>query len=303
MTSKLEKIIILLKKECSISLHTMFTTKTGKCIFLLGMDKSGNILSINIKHYDIYAQENEVPPFLRRIFISLLDMDENRMLESSRKYYDQFISFFPRYMGKVVVHVDNHFILNNNNIYKIVEGNILNKKILFLPKFDVEFLYENKWSFSVEILSFNNDIFRKVEYLATNDIFDHLPSDKISSDFCDDSFEKIKENQKEVDSIKNIFLTTNELEKKIKNEIKDLEDYYGNTNTYETKLKIQEKIKKKNKLKNIETIRKDCISNLYEEYLRTLHLMTVFIHGKSYLDKKYIEMESFLIDFSNKMAI
>ena len=168
---------------------------------------------------------------------------------------------------------------------------------MFHPKFDVEVLYENKGSFALEILSLNNDIFRKVEYLATNDIFDHLQSDKISSDFGDESFEKIKENQKEVDSIKNIFLTTNELEKKIKNEIKDLEDYYGNTNTYETKLKIQEKIKKKNKLKNIETIRKDCISNLYEEYLRTLHLMTVFIYGKSHLDKKYIEMESFLIDF------
>ena len=292
---KLEKLKNLLQKQFNVHILSLWTEK-NRCCFLYTIDNMGNFFFLNVKPYDIFLDESITLPW-DRYHIKFVYETESVF---SLRYYEQFISTFQRYINKIVYHVDDHLILNQNNIYKVIEKTHLTGYRVVFHKFDLDWLYENKLNFTSEILALNDELNCKVNYFKENDIIQTEDiTTKVPESFLETTIQTLEDIQDNVEKYKKLFINVKIFEGTITKELKELDDFSNHRTMSDTK-RIELKRRKKQKIKNLTSIMKDIIKNLQNNYLDYLHKTNLYIYYKSELDKKYISLESSFIEFHKK---
>lgn len=302
MNAKLEKVTTLLWKQCSIRIISLWCVK-NKCNFLFCVDAGGNFMFINVKSYGIILQESL--PDLKIYYMNSLDHGEQMHMNHVLKYYEQFVSLFPKYLGKFVYYVDEYLIKNPNNIYKMIQQSNMTGLACIFPCFDLEWIYDNKYNIGSELLTFHDDMNRKLEYLSNNNIIDNSISSKIPENFLSDSTFEISEKNEEMLQLKNLYSNMNSYELKMKKDLKELEDYSGSGYTQsvqQTQKKIYEKTKLKERMKNLQKLKQETVVNMVSTYLTINNKMSTYLFYKTEVDKKFINLESSLIEMYKKFT-
>ena len=294
---KLYKIINLLQKV-NVSVISVYVCKS-KIKFLLCVDVNGLFFLVNVKAYNITSIESNY----KNVIMKLLDNSEIGAIYSSMKYYEQFVSLFPKFRDKLVYHIDDFLIFNSNNVYRILKDSSYAGNYGVLSKFDLEYLYDNKYSFSSEIYTFNDELLRKVKEISSSSLSENISTAK----FCDyfkDSKDIISSKNQQLQNLQSLFTSINSFSSKLKKDLKTLDDYTSNSriNLYETNKNIQDKIKMKQKMKNMDNLRMEVIEKMGSSFFHMMHKIIVYIFYKNELDKKYIGIESTYSDFIEKFS-
>lgn len=296
MTYKLEKVKNLLQKQFNVQIRSLWTEK-NRCCFLYCLDNTGNFFFLNVKPYDIFLDETIMSPW-PRYYIKFIQDPQYLSL----RYYEQFVSNFPRYLNQIVYYIDDYIILNQNNIYKVIQNTTMTGFHCIYRKFNLDWLYENKWNFTSEILALNDELDSKVNYLRDNHIIQNANiSSKISPGFLESSSEMIEEDKESFEKYRKLLINVNSFQSQLVQEIKNMDDFSGHKSINDTKKQIEMKNKKKTKIKSLENIKKDIIKNLESNYSNYLHKTSLYIFYKSELDKKFINLESCFLEFEKKL--
>lgn len=296
MTSKLNKVYNLLKKELNVRILSVWTEKS-KCCFLYCIDNTGNFFFINMKPYNIYLQDQIELPWERVYIDAVQEIDYNIF-----KFYEKFTSNFQKYLNRILYYIDDYLILNQNNIYKVIHNTKFSGCHCLYPKYEFDWLYENKWNFTSEILSFNDDILRKTDNILDNEVFpSHRISEKIPEDLFINTYNDIQNNNNNVDNYKKLYINLNSFEEEITKRIKALDDFSAHKTVFDTRKQIEEKTRLKQKVKNLENIRRDVLSNLQKYFREYSSKINLFIYYKSELDKKFLNLESTVIEFERRI--
>lgn len=298
MNQKFYKIVTFLKSQLNVRIISVYTRKSI-CIFLLCVDLNGLFFMINVKSYNISIDQDDVD--IKTSVLKLLDSSEIASIHSSMKYYEQFLSIFPKFREKLIYHIDDFLILNSNNVYKILRDSSYKGYYNVLFKFNLEYLYDNKFNFSSEIYSFQDDMMRKLKELSSNSLSENISTAKFPSYFTN-SHENILSRSLELQHFQNLYTSINSFHSKLKKDLKVLDNYTSNThiNLYDTNKNIQEKIKIKQKMKNMDALKNEVIDKMVSVFFQMMHKMVVYLFYKNEVDKKYISLESNYLDFVEK---
>ncbi len=298
MNQKFYKIVTFLKTQLNVRIISVYTRKSF-CIFLLCVDLNGLFFMINVKSYNISIDQDDVD--IKTSVLKLLDSSEVASIHSSMKYYEQFLSMFPKFREKLIYHIDDFLILNSNNVYKILRDSSYKGYYNVLFKFNLEYLYDNKFNFSSEIYSFQDDMMRKLKELSSNSLSENISTAKFSSYFTN-HHETILMRSLELQHFQNLYTSINSFNTKLKKDLKLLDNYTSNThiNLYDTNKNIQEKIKIKQKMKNMDALKNEVIDKMVCVFFQMMHKMVVYLFYKNEVDKKYISLESNYLDFVEK---
>ena len=92
---------------------------------------------------------------------------------------------------------------------------------------------------------------------------------------------------------------------KMKKDLKELEDYSGcgyTQSVQQTQKKIYEKTKLKERMKNLQKLKQETVVNMVSTYLTINNKMSTYLFYKTEVDKKFINLESSLIEMYKKFT-
>ena len=298
MNEKFNKINTILKNQLNVKIVSVYTCKS-LCIFILCVDMNGLFFMVNVRAYKIFIDDEFA---LKTIVMKLLDNSEISSIYATMKYYEQFLSFLPKFRDKLVYFVDDYLIINSNNVYKILKDSSSNAGLYrALTKFPLDYLYDNKFNFSSEIYAFNDDLLKKVKDISSTALSEKLSSQKFPRYFSN-VYEIIMAKHNELQNLQDLFQSIYSFLSKLKKDLKLLDDYTSDSriNLYDTNKNIHQKTKIKQKMKNMEKIKEEVTENMTSIFCHLMHKIVLYIFYKNELDKKYITIESTYSDFVEK---
>lgn len=297
--NKIEKLSNLLKKQLNIRILSVWTEKT-KCCFLFCLDSTGCTFFLDVQGYNIFILDDIRNNYCYEWNRYYIQSSSSSYDELSNQFYENYITLFPKYLNRIVFYIDDYLVFNQQSVYKVVQSTDLSGSILLFPKFQFDWLYDNKLHYTTDILTLNDDMLRKVEFLSNryvNELSTLLPEG-----FLESASNEITDLQHTVDQDKKLLISMNSFENQLQQELKKLEDFSIHRTIHDTKKQIQQKTKKKQKLSSIEKLRKQAIKNLLLTQKSFLHKLSTYLFYKSDLDKQIISVNSKCIEFTKKFC-
>ncbi len=221
MNEKFNKINTILKNQLNVKIVSVYTCKS-LCIFILCVDMNGLFFMVNVRAYKIFIDDEFA---LKTIVMKLLDNSEISSIYSTMQYYEQFLSFLPKFRDKLIYFVDDYLIINSNNVYKILKDSSSNAGLYrALTKFPLDYLYDNKFNFSSEIYAFNDDLLKKVKDISSTALSEKLSSQKFPRYFSN-VYEIIMAKHNELQNLQDLFQSIYSFLSKLKKDLKLLDNY------------------------------------------------------------------------------
>lgn len=295
-----EKIKILLG-QLDIEIIS-YWTEQNRLVFLLCLHSNGNLFFLNLKGFNLTIDESTLDS-KKRYYIQRLQTQytESSILES---IYQQFQSILPQYINKIIYHIDDYIMINTNTIYKVIQKSLFTNSHIILPKFDLDYIIENKFRYEENMLIFFDDLYRKAEKLATENYeIENLSLPNVNTSNLKESMSIIQVESEELTKLQSLFYSMVNFQNQTNNTIKKLEDYTGVKTLHDSKMQMKEKNITKNRLKNLLKLKQNTIENLVSSTIDLNNKLTLSIYYKKEFSKLYLSLENLMITFNKKYTV